>query len=304
MAGSVAVQSSRRGRVATVRDVACTHGRADRPYPEAHDADALTVALVRRGTFRYRAADTNRTHALRAGWLLLGRPAQGFECSHEHDGGDDCTAVSIPHAVLDEVARATPGCRGPLFAAPVMAPVTRVAAWLEQARAASSEVDVDEVAYLVAEAVLARAHGAPPADVARHPTHRARVHAAIDAIEHASGAPLGPSAGLPPDLRCPAPLALADLAARAGLSPFHFLRIFRAATGTTPHQYLVGARLRRAARLLLDTAHPVTRIAYDVGFEDLSNFTRTFRREIGCTPRAYRTGRGVPRAAGATTAEG
>jgi AraC-like DNA-binding protein len=182
---------------------------------------------------------------------------------------------------MDEVARATPGCRGILFSAPVMAPVTRVAAWLEQARATSSDVDVDEVAYLVAEAVLARAHGASPADVARHPSHRARVHAAIDAIERASGAPL----------------ALSDLADGAGLSPFHFLRIFRDVTGTTPHQYLVGARLRRAARMLLDTAHPVTRIAYDVGFEDLSNFTRTFRREIGCTPRAFRTGRGVPRSA-------
>ena len=292
------MQSSRRGRVATVRDVACTHGRASRPYPETHEADALTVALVRRGTFRYRAADTNRTHALRAGWLLIGRPALGFECSHEQDGGDDCTAVSIPHAVVEEVARATPGCRGPLFTAPVMAPVTRVAAWLEQARAASpGAVDVDEVAYLVAEAVVARAHGAAPADVARHPSHCARVHAAIDAIEHESGAPFGPSAGLRPDLGCPAPLALSDLAERAGLSPFHFLRIFRDVTGTTPHQYLVGARLRRAARLLLDTAQPVTRIAYDVGFEDLSNFTRTFRREIGCTPRAYRTGRGVPRSA-------
>jgi AraC family transcriptional regulator len=277
MAGSVVVQASRRGRVARVADVACTLGRRDRPYPEAHDADALTVALVRRGTFRYRAADTNRTHALRAGWLLLGRPAQGFECSHEHDGGDDCTALTIPHDVVDEVARATPGCRGLELGTPVMAPVTRVAAWVEQARVEGSDVDVDEVAYLVAEAILARAHGAGPADVARHPTHRERVDAAIDSIER----------------DCPSPLALSDLASRAGLSPFHFLRIFRETTGTTPHQYLVGARLRRAARLLLDTSHPVTRIAYDVGFEDLSNFTRTFRREIGCTPRAYRTGRGL-----------
>jgi AraC-like DNA-binding protein len=50
----------------------------------------------------------------------------------------------------------------------------------------------------------------------------------------------------------------------------------------------VGARLRRAARLLLDTGRPVTDIAYDVGFEDLSNFVRTFHRYVGCSPRVYR----------------
>jgi AraC family transcriptional regulator len=66
------------------------------------------------------------------------------------------------------------------------------------------------------------------------------------------------------------------------------LRVFRQVTGTTPHQYLIGARLRLAARLLLDTDRPVTESAYDVGFNDLSNFMRTFRRVIGETPREYR----------------
>ena len=61
-------------------------------------------------------------------------------------------------------------------------------------------------------------------------------------------------------------------------------------TGTTPHQYLIAARLRLAVRLLLDTDLPVTRVAYDAGFQDLSNFNHTFRRVVGCTPRAYRRG--------------
>ena len=79
--------------------------------------------------------------------------------------------------------------------------------------------------------------------------------------------------------------------AAVGLSAFHFLRVFRRATGTTPHRYLVGARLRRAAALLSDTSRPVTDIAYDAGFGDLSNFVRTFHREVGCSPGAYRRGR-------------
>jgi transcriptional regulator GlxA family with amidase domain len=89
------------------------------------------------------------------------------------------------------------------------------------------------------------------------------------------------------------PLTLRGLAGRARLSAYHFLRSFRAAAGTTPHQYLLGARLRRAAALLLGSDLPVTGIAYEAGFGDLSNFIRTFRRATGRSPRAFREARGL-----------
>ena len=81
---------------------------------------------------------------------------------------------------------------------------------------------------------------------------------------------------------------LAEAAAQAGLSSFHFLRVFRAVLGVTPHQYLIRARLRRAARLLADPARSITDIALDVGFADLSNFVRTFHRAAGVSPGAFR----------------
>ena len=83
------------------------------------------------------------------------------------------------------------------------------------------------------------------------------------------------------------PLTLEDSAAQLGLSAFHFLRLFRAVLGVTPHQYLVRTRLRQAARLLA-TEVAITDIAYDVGFGDLSNFVRTFHRAAGVSPRAFR----------------
>jgi AraC family transcriptional regulator len=89
------------------------------------------------------------------------------------------------------------------------------------------------------------------------------------------------------DAQSQQPLTLEDTAAQLGLSAFHFLRLFRAVLGVTPHQYLVRARLRHAARLLA-TGAPVTVIAYDVGFGDLSNFVRTFHRAAGVSPRAFR----------------
>ena len=77
-------------------------------------------------------------------------------------------------------------------------------------------------------------------------------------------------------------------AAQADISPFHFLRLFSGVLGVTPHQYLVRSRLRHAARLLADDQRPVTDVAYDVGFGDLSNFVRTIHRAAGVSPRKFR----------------
>jgi AraC-like DNA-binding protein len=82
--------------------------------------------------------------------------------------------------------------------------------------------------------------------------------------------------------------ALSDLARTAGLSPYHFLRVFKGVTGVTPHQWLLRARLREAAHRLATSRAPVTEIALDVGFDDLSNFIRTFRAEFGVPPSRYR----------------
>jgi len=80
---------------------------------------------------------------------------------------------------------------------------------------------------------------------------------------------------------------LEDLARAAGLSPFHFLRVFRRATGLTPHAYLVQRRVRRAQDLLRQGLAPA-RAAAESGFADQSHLTRQFKRLTGLTPAAYR----------------
>ena len=84
------------------------------------------------------------------------------------------------------------------------------------------------------------------------------------------------------------PIDLESAGREAGLSSFHFLRLFSRVLGVTPHQYLVRSRLRRAARLLADPQRSITDVAYDVGFGDLSNFVRTFHRAAGVSPRGFR----------------
>ena len=84
------------------------------------------------------------------------------------------------------------------------------------------------------------------------------------------------------------PCRLGHLAVMAGLSRYHFLRRFRAAMGVSPHQYIIALRLRAAAERLRSTAEPITSIALDVGFNDLSNFNLLFRRSFGVAPRQWR----------------
>lgn len=81
---------------------------------------------------------------------------------------------------------------------------------------------------------------------------------------------------------------LADLARQAGMSPFHFLRLFRAMFRTTPHQQAMQFRLAHAKTLLVETDLPVTEICFACGYESLGSFSLLFRRATGWSPRAFR----------------
>jgi AraC family transcriptional regulator len=83
-------------------------------------------------------------------------------------------------------------------------------------------------------------------------------------------------------------LSLADIARKAGLSAFHFVRVFKAATGETPHRHLVGLRVNAARRHLVKGTLPVGEIAYLCGFASPAHFSTAFTRHMGMSPSAYR----------------
>jgi len=83
---------------------------------------------------------------------------------------------------------------------------------------------------------------------------------------------------------------LGEIASTACLSPFHFLRGFKAVFGMTPHEYLSACRVERAKFLLERTELPVTEICFAVGFESLGSFSSWFARVTGSSPRAWRNG--------------
>jgi AraC family transcriptional regulator len=80
---------------------------------------------------------------------------------------------------------------------------------------------------------------------------------------------------------------LNDLAREAGVSRFHFARLFRVSTGDSPMAYLLKSRVERAKQMLLQGELPVCEIAAALGFCDQSHLTRTFRRLTGVTPRTF-----------------
>jgi len=77
-----------------------------------------------------------------------------------------------------------------------------------------------------------------------------------------------------------------DLAKLAKCTPDHFIRLFREATSTTPHQYLIERRLQRAVQLLSDGERP-SDVATSLGFYDASAFTRAFKRRFDVPPSKF-----------------
>lgn len=82
--------------------------------------------------------------------------------------------------------------------------------------------------------------------------------------------------------------SLESLAGQAGVTPSHFCRIFKQATGVSPHQYVMRAKLNRAQELLTQSSATLAAIAEALGFTSQSHFTRAFRQFTGETPSDFR----------------
>lgn len=83
-------------------------------------------------------------------------------------------------------------------------------------------------------------------------------------------------------------LRLEDMASEAAMSPYHFARAFKSATGTSPLQFVISARIETAQVLLRTTDLPVAEIAWRTGYSDVSRFGSHFRKRVGVTPGVYR----------------
>ncbi len=78
------------------------------------------------------------------------------------------------------------------------------------------------------------------------------------------------------------------LAKRANLSKYHFIRVFKKNTGMSPMQFIIYMKINKAKELLRRDDYKVSRVAMDVGFQDISNFIKQFKKVTGFTPTDYK----------------
>ncbi|MBT1181125.1 helix-turn-helix transcriptional regulator [Bifidobacterium sp. CP2] len=84
------------------------------------------------------------------------------------------------------------------------------------------------------------------------------------------------------------PLPIDELAARAFMSEYYFIRVFKKKTGYTPHAYIIDARMHAAKYLLINSDMPLKRLCEECGFTDTSSFCATFKRRNGVSPIEFR----------------
>ena len=83
-------------------------------------------------------------------------------------------------------------------------------------------------------------------------------------------------------------ITLEEMAAEAGLSPYHFARLFKQTIGQPPYQFVLAYRIEQAKKLMADPTRPLVDIALACGFSDQAHFSRVFKRLSGSTPTAWR----------------
>lgn len=229
--------------------------------------DGPAIGLVEAGTFTYR---TEAGEAVAVpGTILFGNAGEGFGCAHLNAAGNRRAAVVFTPDLLAEAA-AEAGSASPRFAVAALAPGPRS---LQMQAAIRRLVRSDRARDDVLIDLLAAVFGLPAVATRRGSARETR--RILDSARHL-------------DRHFAEPHGLDDLAVAAGISRFHFVRQFRRLVGASPHQYLIALRLRAAARRLEESDAPVTEIALDAGFNDISHFNQLFRRAYGMPPTGWR----------------
>jgi AraC-like DNA-binding protein/quercetin dioxygenase-like cupin family protein len=239
-----------------------------------HTHDFFTIGLVLRGagTLWYRGAD----HLARRGDVVVIPPGE-VHTGSVAPGADvlEYVAAHVPaEVVADLLDDVDPG------EADLEAPVILDDAVASQLRRLEHAASGDPAARQAAEEALTNAVGLLVHGHRRHRSMSAPYRPSEPRVVHTVRELLDDCYG------DNARTSLRALSLRAGVSPFHLVRVFTRAVGLSPHQYLVQTRIRHAARLLAQGL-PCSFVAAMTGFADQSHLTTQFKRYLGITPASY-----------------
>lgn len=258
-------------RAAALGGVELVRARFVRRATPLHSHAEVEVGVVTSGRRRVRCG--HRTYHARAGSIVVFRPWEFHAGAPVDRQGSGFRSFLLGEQSLADAA----GWRGPgWFPAPVLHDPRLARALVDAHRRALAEIPARaEGPLLTALTDLARRHrvaGVGPPERDPEPVRRARAYLEAHYATR---------------------VRLATLAEVAGVSVFHLIRIFRAATGLPPYAFLAQVRVSRAAALLR-AGHPVSRVAFLTGFADQSHLTRFFTRLVGVPPGRYQRGARAP----------
>ena len=237
--------------------------------PAQETAAGYSISFVERGGFELQIG--RQRWQLTPGMVLLTRPGLAYRCRHsEAIPSDVCLSATYAESQAEDLAHAAGLDLARRFDRWVVLPTNRLAylqfrlaRWAAETREPlATETLAGELWAAVAEPGNGKLHR--QSQLAWYGERIERTRAILE-TEYAS------------------PHTLAGLAREAGMSPYHFARVFRALMGVPPHRYLLRARLARAPEQLRQGAS-VTETCYACGFNNLSHFIRLFRRAFGVPP--------------------
>lgn len=251
-----------------------TLARHDHPQDRAHRDPAEEIAadhamaFVERGSFDVHTG--RRRWRLSPDSLFVTRPGMVYRCRHVAGVDDVCLSIRLPDQTVADLETATG--RGWNDLPPVVRATNRLAYLRHRlVRSVAAGADGWATHELAGELFAAldgsREGGAPIYRARQLAWYAERVEAARRILHE----------------RYAEPLSLEHVAREAGMSPFHFSRVFKELVGLPPHRYLVKIRLARAAEQLRAGAG-VTQTSLATGFNNLGHFIRTFHRAFGVSP--------------------
>ena len=193
----------------SVSDFRCTAGPGDKPFAEQHRCHS--ISYVRKGSFGLHWR--GKFSELVAGSVLIGHPGDEYTCTHEHVCGDECLSFFLGGELVEAIGDSrTPWQIGAVPPLPELVVLGELA---QSAADGSSDIGLDEIGQVLAsrfvEVVSGRQRKSGP-DAARDRRRAVETALWIDANSHRQ-------------------INLEDAAAQAGISPFHFLRLFSQALG-------------------------------------------------------------------------
>lgn len=243
---------------------------AEHVDPEWETAHDCSISVVEAGSFDI-AMEGDRWR-FGAGSIFVANPGMQYACSHDCElPVDRCLSVSFSDQAVESLLLADVPALRPPFAV-----VSARQNYLRHRLASCTtgdEVRLELLAGAMYESLSAPAAARPVRAAGRTTPLMRQVDRAVQRI----------------DTDYAQPQTLDELARTAGLSAFHFARVFRELVGLPPHRYLTAVRLRHALHRLQQGAS-VTHTCYDVGFGSLSHFVNAFRLRFGVSPSQVKRG--------------